>query len=195
MHVTFDALSNRGAGTSSFSGLPLGPPSINGWSACEVTKSLRDYVAVKPRIHQRIHQAVDRNPWSQTSEETNPFSSALDRKSVAVWVIKLPSIYVYNQSTAGKQGARLLKFRTSQQGRSRRRVTSAVRIPVRQRARITAHKAAVDEKQVSFLKLFCLTFSGKGGWEWGGWAPFSGDCGPLGPHLRCGPQKRVPGPQ
>ena len=41
VHVTFDALSNRGAGTSSFSGLPLGPPSVNGWSARGVTNSLR----------------------------------------------------------------------------------------------------------------------------------------------------------
>ena len=89
VHVTFDAMSNRGAGTTSFSGLPLGPPSVNGWSARGVTNSLREYVAVTPRVRQRIHQAVDRNPWGQTSEAIDSFPSAWDRKSVAVWVINL----------------------------------------------------------------------------------------------------------
>ena len=89
VHVTFDAVSNRGAGTTSFSGLPLGPPSANGWSARGVTNSLRNYVAVTPRVRQRIHQAVDRNPWGQASEVVDPLSAMLDRKSVAVWVINL----------------------------------------------------------------------------------------------------------
>ena len=89
VHVAFDAFSNRGAGTSSFSGLPLGPPSVSGWSARGVTNSLRKYVAVTPRVRQRIHQAVDRNPWGQASEKTERFSSALDRESVAVWVVNL----------------------------------------------------------------------------------------------------------
>ena len=89
VHVTFDALPNRGAGTSSFSGLPLDPPSVSGWTARGVTNALRNYVAVTPRVRQRIHQAVDRNPWGQASEGTEPFSSAPDRKSVAVWVINL----------------------------------------------------------------------------------------------------------
>ena len=89
VHATFDPLSSRGAGTSSFSGLPLGPPSVNGWSARDVIKSLRDYVAITPRVRQRVHQAVDRNPWGQASEETDPFATGPDRGSVAVWVVNL----------------------------------------------------------------------------------------------------------
>ena len=89
VHATFDPLSSRGAGTSSFSGLPLGPPSVNGWSARDVIRSLRDYVAITPRVRQRVHQAVDRNPWGQASEETDPFAKGPDRGSVAVWVVNL----------------------------------------------------------------------------------------------------------
>ena len=96
VHVNFDPVSNRGAETSSFSGMPLAPPSVNGWSARDVIKSSRDYVAITPRVRQRVHQAVDRNPWAQVSEETDPFSKGLDRSSVAVWVVNLTPAASYD---------------------------------------------------------------------------------------------------
>ena len=35
-------------GSTTFSGLPLAPPSVNGWSSRSVTKSLKDFVAITP---------------------------------------------------------------------------------------------------------------------------------------------------
>jgi hypothetical protein len=95
VHVIFDSDSNHGIGTSPFSGLPLGPPSANGWTAREVAKALKNYVAVTPRVRQRLHQAVDRNPWGQVTEKLLPsgakdsWGNILNNKSVAIWVVNL----------------------------------------------------------------------------------------------------------
>ena len=74
VHITFET------GSVSFSGLPLGPPSINGWSTRAVARTLAGYVAITPRVRQRLHRAVDRNPWGQATEASD---------DVAVWVVNL----------------------------------------------------------------------------------------------------------
>ena len=77
------------AGSTTFSGLPLAPPSANGWSSRSVTKSLKDFVAITPRVRQCLHRAVDRNPWGQVSEPSTALLRGLVRNDVAVWVVNL----------------------------------------------------------------------------------------------------------
>ena len=67
------------AGSTTFSGLPLAPPSANGWSSRSVTKSLKDFVAITPRVRQCLHRAVDRNPWGQVSEPSTALLRGLVR--------------------------------------------------------------------------------------------------------------------
>ena len=77
------------AGSTTFSGLPLAPPSANGWSSRSVTKSLKDFVAITPRVRQCLHRAVDRNPWGQVSEPSTALLRGMVRNDVAVWVVNL----------------------------------------------------------------------------------------------------------
>ena len=76
-------------GSTSFSGLPLAPPSVNGWSSRSVTKSLKGFVAITPRVRQCLHRAVDRNPWGQVSEPSTALLRGMVRSDVAVWVVNL----------------------------------------------------------------------------------------------------------
>ena len=76
-------------GSTSFSGLPLAPPSANGWSSRSVTKSLKDFVAITPRVRQCLHRAVDRNPWGQVSEPSTALLRGMVHRDVAVWVVNL----------------------------------------------------------------------------------------------------------